>query len=175
MDTDTAWEYLYNLIWSKQVLIFITLKGDGEQHLSQSVSVTFPPNPDDESMYPAGSKDNSHGFTAWWIPGFQGAIAVIVTLSLVNRVSKLFRFVHLSRSNLWYAHKSRKKCRKNQKPCAESNPRHHQSYGRRAGSVGHIIVYLCEDQPLFEIFTFIYSSFTGILRTHNMTSSQLAW
>ena len=27
---------------------------------------------------------------------------------------------------------------------------------------------------MFDIFTFIYSSFTGILRTHNMTSSQLA-
>ena len=26
---------------------------------------------------------------------------------------------------------------------------------------------------MFHIFVFIYSSFTGILRTHNMTSSQL--
>ena len=28
---------------------------------------------------------------------------------------------------------------------------------------------------IFHIFTFIYSSFTDMLRTHNMTSSQLAW
>ena len=27
----------------------------------------------------------------------------------------------------------------------------------------------------FQIFTFIYSSFTGILRTYNMTRSQFAW
>ena len=28
---------------------------------------------------------------------------------------------------------------------------------------------------MFHILTFIYSSFTGILRTHNITSSQLAF
>ena len=28
---------------------------------------------------------------------------------------------------------------------------------------------------MFHIFLFIYSSFTGISRTHNITSSQLAW
>ena len=36
----------------------------------------------------------------------------------------------------------------------------------------HIFELRMKDQ--IYVFTFIYSSFTGILRTHNMTSSQLA-
>ena len=35
--------------------------------------------------------------------------------------------------------------------------------------------FICSSKYMFHIFTFIYSSFTGILRTHNMTSSQLSW
>ena len=35
--------------------------------------------------------------------------------------------------------------------------------------------FICSSKYMFYIFTFIYSAFAGLFRTHNMSSSQLAW